>query len=45
MTEGRVTRDDLAWWLEFAAGREWTFAKPTRRPLPITTSSRGAPPA
>jgi SAM-dependent methyltransferase len=27
MTEGRVTRDDLAWWLEFAASREWTFAK------------------
>jgi SAM-dependent methyltransferase len=27
MTEGRITRDDLAWWLEFAASREWTFAK------------------
>ena len=27
MTEGRITRDDLAWWLEFAATREWTFAK------------------
>lgn len=27
MTEGRITRADLDWWLEFAAGRVWTFAK------------------
>jgi len=27
MTDGRITRDDLAWWLEFAATRDWTFAK------------------
>lgn len=27
MTEGRITRDDLDWWLEFAATRQWTFAK------------------
>ena len=27
MTEGRIARDDLDWWLRFAATREWTFAK------------------
>ncbi len=27
MTEGRITRSDLDWWLTFAASREWTFAK------------------
>lgn len=27
MTEGRITRDDLDWWLTFAATREWTFAR------------------
>lgn len=27
MTEGRITQQDLDWWLEFAASREWTFAK------------------
>jgi hypothetical protein len=27
MTEGRITRNDLGWWLELAAAREWTFAK------------------
>ena len=27
MTEGRITRADLDWWHEFAATREWTFAK------------------
>jgi SAM-dependent methyltransferase len=27
MAEGRITKDDLDWWLEFAATREWTFAK------------------
>jgi len=27
MTEGCITRNDLDWWLEFAATREWTFAK------------------
>lgn len=27
MTEGRITREDLHWWLEFAAAREWTFAR------------------
>jgi SAM-dependent methyltransferase len=26
MTESRITRNDLDWWLEFAATREWTFA-------------------
>lgn len=27
MTEGRITQQDLDWWLEFATSREWTFAK------------------
>ena len=27
MTDGRITRDDLTWWLEFAATPDWTFAK------------------
>ncbi len=27
MTESRITRNDLDWWLTFAAAREWTFAK------------------
>lgn len=27
MTEDRITRADLEWWWEFAATREWTFAK------------------
>lgn len=27
MTEGRITKSDLDWWLEFAVTREWTFAK------------------
>lgn len=27
MTEGRITERDLEWWLEFAATREWTFAR------------------
>lgn len=27
MTEGRTTQQDLGWWLDFAASREWTFAK------------------
>lgn len=27
MTEGRITRNDLGWWLEFATTREWTFAR------------------
>jgi len=27
MTEGRITRNDLDWWLEFATNREWTFAR------------------
>jgi SAM-dependent methyltransferase len=27
MTEGRITRTDLDWWLEFAAEHKWTFAK------------------
>lgn len=27
MTESRITRSDLDWWLEFAATRDWTFAK------------------
>ena len=27
MTEGRITRNDLDWWLEFAATQNWTFAK------------------
>ena len=27
MIEGRITRNDLDWWLAFAAMREWTFAK------------------
>ena len=26
MTESRITRNDLDWWLEFAATRQWTFA-------------------
>ena len=26
MSEGRITKADLDWWLEFAATREWTFA-------------------
>jgi hypothetical protein len=26
MTESRITRNDLNWWLEFAATRQWTFA-------------------
>jgi len=27
MAERRITKSDLDWWLEFAATREWTFAK------------------
>jgi hypothetical protein len=27
MTDGRITKSDLDWWLEFAVTREWTFAK------------------
>ncbi len=27
MTQIRVTQHDLEWWYEFAAAREWTFAK------------------
>lgn len=27
MTEGRITKSDLDWWLAFAVTREWTFAK------------------
>lgn len=27
MTEERIARKDLDWWLKFAARREWTFAK------------------
>ena len=27
MTQGRIKKADLDWWLEFAAAREWTFAK------------------
>jgi len=27
MSQGRITQDDLDWWLAFAATREWTFAK------------------
>ena len=27
MTEGRIAKQDLDWWLAFAATREWTFAK------------------
>lgn len=27
MTMERTTRSDLAWWWDFAASREWTFAK------------------
>ncbi len=27
MTEGRIARKDLDWWLKFAATLEWTFAK------------------
>lgn len=27
MTESRITKHDLDWWLEFARAREWTFAK------------------
>jgi len=27
MTENRITKHDLYWWLDFAATREWTFAK------------------
>jgi len=27
MTGSRITTQDLDWWLEFAATREWTFAK------------------
>ena len=27
MTEGRITRADLHWWHDFAATREWTFAR------------------
>lgn len=27
MTEGRITQQDLDWWLEFATSRGWTFAK------------------
>lgn len=27
MAEVRITRDDLAWWLDFASTRTWTFAK------------------
>jgi len=27
LTQGRITKADLDWWLEFAATREWTFAK------------------
>lgn len=27
MTEGRITEQDLEWWLEFEATREWTFAR------------------
>ena len=27
MTEVRITKSDLDWWLEFAVTREWTFAK------------------
>ena len=26
MTQGRITQEDLDWWLEFASTREWTFA-------------------
>lgn len=34
MSEGRITRADLEWWLEFAATCEWTFA---------TTYAKAAP--
>lgn len=27
MTESRITKSDLDWWVTFAATREWTFAK------------------
>jgi len=27
VTQCRITQEDLAWWLEFAASREWSFAK------------------
>ena len=27
MAEGRITLRDLEWWLDFAAAREWTFAR------------------
>lgn len=27
MAQGRIAQQDLDWWLEFAAVREWTFAK------------------
>lgn len=27
MTKSRLTKSDLEWWVEFAATREWTFAK------------------
>jgi hypothetical protein len=27
MTENRITKQDLDWWMAFAASREWTFAK------------------
>ena len=27
MADDRITRDDLAWWLDFASTRTWTFAK------------------
>lgn len=27
MTESRITKSDLDWWVKFAATREWTFAK------------------
>jgi len=27
MTKDRITKADLEWWWEFAATREWTFAK------------------
>lgn len=34
MTEIRVTKTDLRWWTEFAASREWTFAKTYARSAP-----------
>ena len=45
MTEGRITESDLDWWLEFAATREWTFAKTYAETAPHHYVVEGRTPA